>query len=196
MTPDQERQAGALMASAQQGDRRAYEELLTLLAREARGFVGRRVGWADWAEDVVQEVLLTVHRARATYDRSLSVLREADAAGVPAKSGLMVGLGETREELREAFQDLKSAGVRFLTVGQYLPPSPGHHPVEKFYSPSEFEEIEKEAEASFEKAMVGPLVRSSYHADEMVKTESTAITAETRAWASEKTGAAAGKSSL
>jgi RNA polymerase sigma-70 factor (ECF subfamily) len=56
------------MAGAQQGDRRAYEELLTLLAREARGFVGRRVGWAEWAEDVVQEVLLTVHRARATYD--------------------------------------------------------------------------------------------------------------------------------
>lgn len=68
MTPEQERQAGVLMASAQKGDRQAYEELLTLLAREARGFVGRRVGWAEWAEDVVQDVLLTVHRARATYD--------------------------------------------------------------------------------------------------------------------------------
>lgn len=68
MTPDQERHAGVLMAGAQLGDRQAYEELLTLLAREARGFVGRRVGWADWAEDIVQEVLLTVHRARATYD--------------------------------------------------------------------------------------------------------------------------------
>jgi RNA polymerase sigma-70 factor, ECF subfamily len=68
VTPDQERQAGVLMASAHQGDRQAYEELLTLLAREARGFVGRRVGWADWAEDVVQDVLLTIHRARATYD--------------------------------------------------------------------------------------------------------------------------------
>jgi RNA polymerase sigma-70 factor, ECF subfamily len=68
VTPDQELHAGALMASAQQGDRRAYDELLHLLAREARGFVGRRVGWADWGEDVVQEVLLTIHRARATYD--------------------------------------------------------------------------------------------------------------------------------
>jgi RNA polymerase sigma-70 factor (ECF subfamily) len=68
VTPDQERHASVLMAGAQQGDRQAYEELLTLLAREARGFVGRRVGWAEWAEDVVQDVLLTVHRARATYD--------------------------------------------------------------------------------------------------------------------------------
>lgn len=56
------------MACAQQGDSRAYDDLLRLLAREARGFVGRRIGWADWAEDVVQETLLTVHRARHTYD--------------------------------------------------------------------------------------------------------------------------------
>lgn len=68
MTPEQEREAGAWMARAQQGDQRAYDELLRLLAREARGFVGRRVGWADWVEDVVQEALLTVHRARRTYD--------------------------------------------------------------------------------------------------------------------------------
>lgn len=68
MTPDQEKHAGLLMASAQQGDAHAYEELLRLLASQTRGFVGRRVGWSDWAEDVVQEVLLTVHRARGTYD--------------------------------------------------------------------------------------------------------------------------------
>ena len=68
MTPDQELQAGLLMARAQAGDQRGYEELLHLLARDARGFVGRRVGWADWVEDVVQDALLTVHRARHTYD--------------------------------------------------------------------------------------------------------------------------------
>ena len=68
MTPDQELESGRLMARAQQGDARAYEELLQLLARDARGFVGRRVGWTDWVEDVVQEALLTVHRARHTYD--------------------------------------------------------------------------------------------------------------------------------
>jgi RNA polymerase sigma-70 factor (ECF subfamily) len=58
------------MVRAQQGDQRAYEDLLRLLATEARGFVGRRIGWADWAEDVVQDTLLTVHRARRTYDPS------------------------------------------------------------------------------------------------------------------------------
>jgi RNA polymerase sigma-70 factor (ECF subfamily) len=68
VTADQERESGLLMARAQQGDQRAYEELLQLLARDARGFVGRRVGWVDWVEDVVQESLLTVHRARHTYD--------------------------------------------------------------------------------------------------------------------------------
>jgi RNA polymerase sigma-70 factor (ECF subfamily) len=60
------------MVRAQQGDQRAYEELLQLLARDARGFVGRRVGWVDWVEDVVQEALLTVHRVRHTYDPTRS----------------------------------------------------------------------------------------------------------------------------
>ncbi len=68
MTPEQELQAGSLMVHAQQGDQRAYDDLLRLLARESRGFLGRRLGGADWTEDVVQEVLLTVHRARQTYD--------------------------------------------------------------------------------------------------------------------------------
>jgi RNA polymerase sigma-70 factor (ECF subfamily) len=68
VTPDQELQAGLLMARAQAGDQRGYEELLHLLARDARGFVARRVGWTDWVEDVVQDALLTVHRARHTYD--------------------------------------------------------------------------------------------------------------------------------
>jgi RNA polymerase sigma-70 factor (ECF subfamily) len=68
VTPDQELQAGQWMLCAQQGDQRAYEELLRLVAREARSFIGRRVAWADWTEDVVQEVLMTVHRTRHTYD--------------------------------------------------------------------------------------------------------------------------------
>ena len=68
MTPDQEDESGRLMARAQRGDARAYEELLQRLAREARGFVGRRVGWTDWVEDVVQDALLAMHRARHTYD--------------------------------------------------------------------------------------------------------------------------------
>jgi RNA polymerase sigma-70 factor (ECF subfamily) len=68
VTPDQELESSRLMACAQQGDLRSYDELLQLLARDARGFIGRRVGWTDWVEDVVQDALLTVHRARHTYD--------------------------------------------------------------------------------------------------------------------------------
>jgi len=68
VTPDQELHAGALMARAQGGDQAAYDELLRLAAREARGFVARRVGTVDWVEDVVQEALITIHKARHTYD--------------------------------------------------------------------------------------------------------------------------------
>jgi RNA polymerase sigma-70 factor (ECF subfamily) len=70
VTPSQEQQASSLMARAQAGDRQAYEDLLQALTVVARGFVRRRVGWAEWTEDVVQETLLTVHRARQTYDPS------------------------------------------------------------------------------------------------------------------------------
>jgi lipoyl synthase len=107
-------------------------------------------------------------RARATYERSLTVLNMAAEAALLPKSGLMVGLGETKEELLHAFRDMKDAGVRSITVGQYLPPSPQHLPVDRFYSMEEFAGLRAEAEKMFDKAMVGPLVRSSYHADEMV----------------------------
>jgi lipoic acid synthetase len=107
-------------------------------------------------------------RARATYENSLSVLSRAASAGMSTKSGLMVGLGEERAELTAAFRDLREAGVRSLTVGQYLPPSPRHHPVARYYSLEEFEELRREASSLFTKAMVGPRVRSSYHADETV----------------------------
>ena len=106
-------------------------------------------------------------RARATYERSLSVLSLAVRAGLAVKSGLMVGLGETADEVRETFQDLARAGVRSLTVGQYLPPSPAHWPVERFYTPEEFVSLRKTALTFFERVMAGPRVRSSYHADEM-----------------------------
>lgn len=107
-------------------------------------------------------------RGRATYDRSLGVLEAAAKAGLAVKSGLMVGLGEARAELLQAFRDLSERGVRSLTMGQYLPPSPAHLPVARFYEPAEFEELKAAAGPLFEKAMIGPLVRSSYHADEMV----------------------------
>jgi lipoic acid synthetase len=108
-------------------------------------------------------------RARATYERSLSVLALAAGRGLRVKSGLMVGLGETAAELAEAFQDLARAGARLVTVGQYLPPSPAHAPLARFYSPEEFAAVRETAGRYFDAVMAGPRVRSSYHADELSK---------------------------
>jgi len=110
-------------------------------------------------------------RAKATYDRSLSVLsRAVKFGGAKVKSGLMVGLGETFDELRQTFSDLSALGVELLTVGQYLQPSKEHLPIQKFYSADEFLEIRRIAESfPFENVFCGPLVRSSYHAGEMLK---------------------------
>jgi lipoic acid synthetase len=116
-------------------------------------------------------------RAKATYDRSLSVLNRAAKFGLSkVKSGLMVGLGETYDELRQTFFDLSARGVRLVTVGQYLQPSKDHLPIQKFYSADEFLAIRKMASPfPFENIFCGPLVRSSYHAKEMFRdiTEST-----------------------
>ena len=120
-------------------------------------------------------------RAKATYDRSLSNLKAAAdffaqpfyaAGGRPpkVKSGVMAGLGETIEELSQTFADMSAHGVQYLTVGQYLQPSDKHLPVEKFYSMDEFGQIKDAAEKfPFEQIFCGPLIRSSYHADEMIR---------------------------
>ncbi|MEO3705189.1 lipoyl synthase [Trichormus azollae] len=106
-------------------------------------------------------------RRGAKYDRSLSVLaivKEIDAA-VPTKSGLMVGHGETREEIIETMADLLAVGCDRLTLGQYMRPSLEHLPVQKYWTPEEFEELGKIAEdMRFSHVCSGPLVRSSYHA--------------------------------
>jgi lipoic acid synthetase len=108
-------------------------------------------------------------RPQAIYGRSLELLRRARelGGGAQTKSGLMVGLGETREELVEVFRDLAAAGVEILTVGQYLRPTAAHLPVERYYEPGEFEELKEAALAfGFRHVEAGPLVRSSYHAEE------------------------------
>ncbi|MEW5923769.1 MAG: lipoyl synthase [Candidatus Zixiibacteriota bacterium] len=107
-------------------------------------------------------------RPGAVYNRSLDVLKFAANDGRAAvKSGLMVGLGETIEELHDVFADLYDAGVTFLTIGQYLSPSKNHHPVVRYYHPSEFEELAAKArEIGIKSVFSGPLVRSSYHARE------------------------------
>ncbi|HID3794580.1 lipoyl synthase, partial [Staphylococcus lugdunensis] len=89
---------------------------------------------------------------------------------IPTKSGLMVGLGETNDEIIEVMRDLRRHGVTMLTLGQYLQPSRHHLPVQRYVSPEEFEEMKAEAMAmGFTHAACGPFVRSSYHADLQAK---------------------------
>jgi lipoic acid synthetase len=109
-------------------------------------------------------------RSRATYDRSLNVLGKVKARrgdSVYTKSGLMLGLGETGEELFTAMEDLRRVGCDILTLGQYLQPTRAHLPVVEFVSPGKFAEYGKAAEGmGFRHVASGPMVRSSYHADE------------------------------
>jgi lipoic acid synthetase len=109
-------------------------------------------------------------RSRATYERSLSVLGKVKAraaAGIYTKSGLMLGLGETESELFTALADLRRVGCDILTLGQYLQPTLKHLPVVEFISPEKFAEYRKIAEGmGFSHVASGPMVRSSYHADE------------------------------
>ncbi|HEX9689196.1 MAG TPA: lipoyl synthase [Thermoanaerobaculia bacterium] len=110
-------------------------------------------------------------RPQARYERSLELIaraderRRADGTAMKTKSGVMVGLGETMEELRGALADLRSSGCDIATIGQYLQPHGHRLPVERYYTPDEFETLRREAEAmGFLRVESGPLVRSSYHA--------------------------------
>lgn len=110
-------------------------------------------------------------RARATYDRSLELLRRAKELhpDIPTKSSLMIGLGETKEEIIETMDDLRKNNVDIMTIGQYLQPTKKHLKVIKYYSPEEFAELKEIAlDKGFSHCESGPLVRSSYHADEQV----------------------------
>ena len=128
--------------------------------------------------ETVRRVFKSV-RAKGDYDRSLDLLARSreHAAHIPTKSGMMVGLGETTDEVLETMGDLREAGVELLTVGQYLRPSPGHVAMDRFYHPSEFAELERAGRAmGFRHVAAGPLVRSSYHAEEQLEA-ATAVTA-------------------
>lgn len=110
-------------------------------------------------------------RAKATYDRSLELLLRVKeiAPHVPTKSSIMVGLGETKEEIIEAMDDLLAHKVDIMTIGQYLQPTLKHLDVVRYYHPDEFQELKEIALAKgFKHCEAGPMVRSSYHADEQV----------------------------
>lgn len=126
--------------------------------------------------DVFNHNLETVRRVYrevrpgADYDWSLRLLKQfkAEHPALPTKSGIMLGLGETLDEVREAMADLRAHDVDMITVGQYLQPSRHHHPVERYWTPAEFKDIETIGNAmGFSHVASGPLVRSSYHADQM-----------------------------
>ena len=112
--------------------------------------------------------LYPMARPGADYQWSLDLLKKMGERhpGLPTKSGVMVGLGETNEEIIEVLKDLRAHGVTMLTLGQYLQPSRHHLPVKRYVTPAEFEEFKHIAlELGFTHAACGPFVRSSYHAD-------------------------------
>lgn len=104
------------------------------------------------------------------YDRSLGVLAAARAAGLVTKSNLILGMGETRAEVSDALADLRAAGTELLTITQYLRPSPRHHPIDRWVTPEEFDELAGEARAlGYAGVLSGPLVRSSYRAGRLYR---------------------------
>ena len=121
--------------------------------------------------EVVRRLTPLVRDPRADYDRSLRLLREAGRLrrGFFTKSSILLGLGESRDEILEAMRDLRRSGVDLLTLGQYLQPDWASLPVERYLEPGEWEALRAEAEAlGFKKVFSGPLVRSSYLAGEML----------------------------
>lgn len=126
----------------------------------------------DEAPEIVSHNLETVRRLtklvriQAKYDRSLEALFRIKKAGMRTKSGIMLGLGETHEEVIETLQDLRTVGVDIVTLGQYLQPTPKHLPVAEFVTPERFDEYKRIGiEMGFKFVESGPLVRSSYHAE-------------------------------
>lgn len=126
----------------------------------------------DVAPEIVSHNLETVRRLtkqvriQAKYDRSLEVLFRLKKGGMRTKSGVMLGLGETDEEVIETMQDLRSVNCDILTLGQYLQPTPKHLPVAEFVTPERFDKYrELGLEMGFRYVESGPLVRSSYHAE-------------------------------
>lgn len=126
--------------------------------------------------DIISHNMETVRRisplvrSAARYDTSLEVIRQIAASGITAKSGIMVGLGETPAEVEELMDDLRAAGCQIMTIGQYLQPSHRHYPVSEYITPDQFKRYEETGLAKgFTQVESGPLVRSSYHAEKSLR---------------------------
>ena len=127
----------------------------------------------DAKPDIFNHNLETVERLQrpirktARYDRSLAVLKHASERGAVTKSGIMLGIGEKEEEVETVIRDMHDAGVRILTIGQYLQPSQQHEPIDRWVTPEEFNHWKQFAlDTGYDVCESGALVRSSYHADE------------------------------
>lgn len=130
----------------------------------------------DAGPEVISHNMETVRRltsqvrSAATYATSLSVLQHVAQRGTPAKTGIMVGLGETPAEVEELMDDLIAINCRILTIGQYLQPTRRHYPVAEYVTPTQFEQYKQIAMSKgFTDVESGPLVRSSYHAERLIK---------------------------
>ena len=109
-------------------------------------------------------------RSAAHYETSLEVIRQVAASGTTTKSGIMVGLGETPEEVEELMDDLRQAGCQILTIGKYLQPSHKHYPVAEYVTPTQFVSYKEQGLAKgFDQVESAPLVRSSYHAEKQIR---------------------------
>jgi lipoic acid synthetase len=155
--------------------RRCRQAKIEILIPDFRGSIEALQTVCDAQPDLLNHNVETVARlypavrSGAHYRRSLGILEYASRQRLPVKSGLMLGLGETSNEIVETLGDLKRAGCRYLTLGQYLAPSKNHHPVARFTTPDEFKKWAALAhQLGFAKVASGPLVRSSYHADAML----------------------------
>jgi lipoyl synthase len=173
--------AGHFVACIQATRARAPQTSLEILVPDFRGRM-------DVALDILGQALPNVFnhnletvprlykaaRPGSDYKHSLELLQKFKQRypGIPTKSGLMVGLGETNDEIHDVMRDLRAHGCDMLTIGQYLQPSRHHLPVERFVDPSEFDEFAKLGQAlGFSNVASGPMVRSSYHAEQQARGE-------------------------
>jgi lipoyl synthase len=159
--------------------REKSDTVIEVLIPDFRGHADDLQRVIDARPEVINHNIETVERLHplvrpsARYSRSLELLKrvKASGAGIKVKSGIMLGLGEQADELRQTLRDLRAHDCELLTMGQYLRPSPNHLPVIEYVHPDQFREWGREAEAlGFESVASGPLVRSSFHADELAGT--------------------------
>lgn len=168
--------AGHFAATVHEVRKRRPDSVIEVLIPDFLGDTAALHTVLEAGPDVLNHNIETVARLypqvrpQAVYQRSLALLEAVSrhSPAIPPKSGLMVGLGETLQEIRQTLTDLQQSGCRFLTIGQYLQPTLDHLPVQRYITPEEFAQLGDMARGmGFEAVASGPFVRSSYHAREM-----------------------------